>query len=148
MSSANARVAVTPGQAQSSISQDTRNELLSALLSNGGINNIESNLTHNLQRSGWLHSLREYVSELFRSGECTTVDEAMAKVKAKILQDSAPKANGTTNGVNGVNGTNGNTHGDDYVNLAIPNQAIRDGIKTIKKELHKVCEITSEDADK
>jgi hypothetical protein len=147
MSNSNTRVSIPASQAQNGIPQETLNSILSALLSTGGINNIESSLTHDLQRSGWLDKLAEYVRELFRSGECSTVKEAMAKVKDKIERDGAFKANGTTNGVNGANGTNGNSHSDDDVNLAMPEKAISNGSKVVRKELDKVCEITS-DGDK
>ena len=148
MSTSNAQVAIPTSQAQNGISQETRNSIMSALLSNGGINNIESSLTHDLQRSGWQDKLNEYVRELFRTGECSTVKQAEAKVKEKIQNDDAFKANGTTNGVNGANGTtNGTSHGDDEVNLAMPDQAISNGTRAIKKELQKVCVITAEGED-
>ena len=69
----------------------------------------------------------------------------MAKVKEKVQQDSAHKNTNGINGVNGVNGTNG-SHADDDVNLnlAVPESAIREGSKAIRKELDKVCTVGSD----
>jgi hypothetical protein len=133
------RASVTPSQA-SHLPSQTRNELYSSLLSGTGILNIESTLSHELQRSGWVDNLRQYMMQLLRSGEATSVDELMAKVSEKMKADRGHVNGNGVNGVNGVNGTNGHS-ADEDVDLKIPERAIREGAKTIRKELEKVCDI-------
>jgi hypothetical protein len=89
--------------------------------------------------------LRRYVTDLFRSGQATTVDEARAlaleQIKAQMQGDEEQ-----SNGANGLNGLNG-MHGDEQkYDLKIPSKAIAEGTKTVRKELEKVCDITEEDS--
>lgn len=149
----------------SPIPPDLRNDINAALISGGGLRAIEGTLEHELQASGWIADLKAYITHLLRSGECTTVKEVEAKVHEKILQSAASEGkatrnnnadeesgsengigNGITNG-NGVNGiSNGaNGHGIDDLDLRIPNKAVVEGVQTIRKELHKIAEITVEE---
>lgn len=138
---ASGRVALTPAQAEN-LSHDMRNEIYSALLSGTGIVNIESTLAHELQRSGWLANLRQYVTQLLRSGEASTIEEIMVKVREKIALDPSAQSNGTaTNGANGVNGANGHDSPEN-IDLKIPSHAIMEGTKTVRAELEKVCDVT------
>jgi hypothetical protein len=89
--------------------------------------------------------LRRYVTDLFRSGQATTVDEARALALEKIKLQMAgeeEQSNGT-NGTNGVNGMNGD---EQKYELKIPTKAIVEGTKTVRRELEKVCDITEEDS--
>jgi hypothetical protein len=88
--------------------------------------------------------LRRYVTDLFRSGEATTVDEARALAMEKIRQQQRGEDD-ESNGKNGVNGTNGNHADEQKYDLKIPKKAIVEGAKTVRKELEKVCDITEED---
>lgn len=139
-------ISLSPGQAHN-LSHETRNELYSALLSGTGILNIEATLTHELQRSGWIDNLKQYITQLLRTGEATTVDQIMAKVREKTGLEALASAhlNGaaTTNGINGVNGVNGHEAAEG-VDLKIPTQALTEGSKTIRRELEKVCEIAGD----
>lgn len=152
-------IPVSPAQANN-VSDELRNSIYSHLLSGTGIRNIEATLTHELQRSGFLDNLTQYVTQLVRSGEATTVPEIMAKVREKMDLTRAPftgqsnsssetattttaTTNGAVNGVNGASALNG-TNGD--IDLRIPTRAITQGVKTVREELDKVCDITySED---
>ncbi|KAF2279958.1 uncharacterized protein EI97DRAFT_454899 [Westerdykella ornata] len=140
-------IPLSPAQAHT-LSNETRNELYSALLSSTGILNIEATLTHELQRSGWLDSLKQYITQLLRTGEATTVDQIMAKVREKtgleaLAGEHMNGGGAATNGVNGVNGVNGHEAGEG-LDLKIPIQALAEGSKTIRRELEKVCEIAGE----
>lgn len=69
-----------------------------------------------------------------RSGECTKYDDLMDKVLEEAMHDvvaSRSRANGASNGA--AKG------GDD--SLKIPETAIQEGIKVVKRELEKVCEV-------
>jgi hypothetical protein len=136
---------VTTTQAQSGISQDLRNNIYSALLSGDGIRNIESTLDESLRASGFKDALRAYITDLFRSGQATTCEEARNLAMQKIREQTRGLADQT----NGANGTNGMTNGDgengEDVDLKIPKAAIDAGAKTVMKELEKVCDITYED---
>jgi len=79
--------------------------------------------------------MRSYIVQLMRSGECTKYDDLMDKVLEEsmkgIMADKA-KTNGAT--------TNGKLASGD---LKIPENAIKEGIKVVKKELEKICEVQS-----
>lgn len=143
----NSRVSLTSAQAQHDLSPEVRNDIYSALLSGSGIRNIESTLTQELQESGWLDKLRGFMVQQLRDGECTSVDELMNKVMEKIKAPAAG-TNGATNGVNGVNGVNGHSADTEDVNLKIPDKVIKEGSKTVRQELQRICEITSLEEDK
>ena len=77
-------ISVSTTQAQSGISQDLRNNIYSALLSGDGIRNIESTLDESLRVSGFKDALRAYITDLFRSGQATTCEEARNLAMQKI----------------------------------------------------------------
>ncbi|KAF2113012.1 hypothetical protein BDV96DRAFT_648633 [Lophiotrema nucula] len=130
-----ALITMTSAQAQSNVSAAQRNDIYSALLSGSGIPSIQNTLTHELEASGFLSNLREYVTRLLRSGECTTMDEVMARVQQKIQEQ---QKEGKSNGVNGVNGhTNGVNGVSDEEDLKMPPRAIAEGVKAVRKELEK-----------
>jgi hypothetical protein len=138
----NKPISLSAAEAQNHISLDLRNNIYSALLSGDGIRNIEGTLDRQLAESGFKDELRRYVTDLFRSGQATTVDEARAlaleQIKAQMQGDEEQ-----SNGANGLNGM----HGDEQkYDLKIPSKAIAEGTKTVRKELEKVCDITEEDS--
>ncbi|KAG9190970.1 hypothetical protein G6011_09058 [Alternaria panax] len=138
-------ISLTTTQAQSGISQHLRNNIYSALLSGDGIRNIESTLDESLRASGFKDALRAYITDLFRSGQATTCEEARDLAMHKIREQTRGLA-ADSNEANGTNGTtNGNGEIGDDVDLKIPKSAIDAGAKTVMKELSKVCEITFED---
>lgn len=137
------QVPVTTEQAKDGISHELRNNIYSALLSYGGIRNIESTLDETLRATGFRDNLRAYITDLLRSGQVTTAEEARDMAMAKIqeqMRNQDPKA---TNG----HAANGSANGDssDDIDLRIPKEAINKGSKSIQAELKKVCEITYED---
>ncbi|KAF1847055.1 uncharacterized protein K460DRAFT_363164 [Cucurbitaria berberidis CBS 394.84] len=144
--SSNKPVSMTTDQAQNGISQELRNNIYSALLSEGGIRNIESTLDEQLRASGFKDELKRYITDLFRSGQATTAEEArnlaMESIKAQM---QTAQTNGTTNGVNGTsNNSNDLVDANDY-KLKVPDEAVRQGTKGVMKELEKVCDITYAD---
>lgn len=69
-----------------------------------------------------------------RSGECTKYDDLMDRVLEEAMQDvvaSRARANAASNGAS--------KSGVDSIRL--PESAIREGIKVVKKELEKVCDV-------
>ncbi len=131
------------------IAQPVLSDVTSALLSAGAIPRIQAVLSHELASAGWTTNLRSFVLQLLRSGDCSTYDQVMTRVLAEAKgQDTGSAAHG----VNGVNGTAGDRSGPSLPTgksvedggIRIPAKVIREGVKTVKKELESVCEITLE----
>lgn len=135
-------ISLTPAQA-THLSSNTRNDIYSLLLSGSGIPTIERTLSHELQSSGWLDSLKSYITSLLRSGEVTTLDEIMERVRAKMELEKTSGTNGVNGVVNGVNGNGVHEGIGEDVDLKIPERAIREGAKAVRQELEKVCDITT-----
>jgi len=133
MSPSTKPITLLTSEAQNHLSLDLRNNIYAALLSGDGIRNIESALDRQLAESGFKDELRRYITDLFRSGQVATVEEARALAMEKIREEGA-------NGVVG-NGVNGN--GDEY-DLKIPRKAVVEGTKSVRRELEKVCEIVED----
>lgn len=114
--------------------ESLQNQITGALIANGSIPTIQSSLLHELQASGWTTTLRSYVVALVRSGECTKYDELMEKVLEESMKGIPGERTRATNG----NTSNGNRPGQE---LRIPDAAIREAVKVVKKELEKVCEV-------
>jgi hypothetical protein len=134
-------IPLTPAQAEN-LSHDMKNDIYSALLSGTGVLKIEATLSHELQRTGWLANLRQYVTHLLRTGEASTIEEIMVKVRERMALDrsnGAEQSNGAVS--NGVNGANGHDAFDD-IDLKVPTQAITEGAKTVRSELEKICDVT------
>jgi len=116
-------------------SASLQNQLTAGLVTNGSIPIIQSALLHELQASGWTANLRAYITHLMRSGECTKYDDIMDKVLEEAMKGvTAEKAK--TNGA----ATNGKSVEGD---LKMPDNVVREGIKVVKKELEKICEVQS-----
>lgn len=142
-------IPITTQQAQSGISRDLRNNIYSALLSGPGIRNIEATLDEQLRSTGFKDALRAYITELFRSGQATTCEEARNLAMQRIREHTRDLDGSAKSSSNGSGGDEkqANGDGDDGIdiNLKIPKTAIDAGAKTVMKELEKVCEITYED---
>ena len=69
--------------------------VFNALVSSGSVNRIESSLTDDLAACGWVANVRAYVTQLVRSGECTTFNEVMDKVRTAMLRHT-PVDDGTS----------------------------------------------------
>ncbi|KAH7371046.1 hypothetical protein BKA66DRAFT_425039 [Pyrenochaeta sp. MPI-SDFR-AT-0127] len=140
----NPPVSITTDQAQSGISQEFRNNIYSALLSEGGIRNIESTLDEQLRASGFKDELKRYITDLFRSGQATTAEEArnlaMERIKEQMRSASSESSTNGTTELNGI--SNGISEDAGDYKLKIPDAAVKEGTKTVMKELEKVCEIT------
>jgi len=102
-----------------------QDDITLALLQNGGIARIQAALRQRLDEAGWSEYLRNYVTGLFRSGECTTYFEAMEKVKAQVKlqgrddEEGAPATGG----------------------LVIPVSAAEGAVGAVTRELREVCEM-------
>ena len=127
-------ITMSPAQA-STLPSDLRNSIYSSLLSSGGIRSIESTLTQLLQTTGFQASLRAYITELFRTGQATTANEAYTLAMNRIKECMA-EGGGKTNGH-----VNGDGDGDDLGNLRLPTEVVTEGTRVVRRELEKVVEI-------
>jgi hypothetical protein len=112
--------------------RDLQDQITLALLANGGIARIQTALRQRLDEAGWSENLREYVLNLFRSGECTSYFEAMEKVKARVRLEGRDDENGSANGHEG--------------SLVVPVAAAEGGVEAVRKELEGVCEMRKKEA--
>ncbi|KAI5241887.1 hypothetical protein E4T47_06236 [Aureobasidium subglaciale] len=101
----------------------TQTQLTTALVDHGSIPVIQNALLHELQASGWSTNLKNHVTQLMRSGECTKYDDLMDRILEEALVDSGASKDGRDNP------------------LAIPDQAITQAVKVVKKELDKICQV-------
>lgn len=102
-----------------------QDDITLALLQSGGIARIQSTLRQRLDEAGWSEYLRNYVTGLFRSGECSTYFEAMEKVKAQVKLQGRDDEEGAV-------ATGG---------LTIPMSAAESAVGAVTKELREVCEM-------
>lgn len=102
----------------------TQSQLTTALVDHGSIPIIQNALLHELQASGWSQNLRNHVTQLMRSGECTKYDDLMDRILDQALS-----------------GLDADSSDTDAASLAIPPQAITQAIKVVKKELDKICQV-------
>lgn len=100
----------------------TQTQLTTALVDAGSIQTIQTALLHELQASGWAINLKNHVTQLMRSGECTKYDDLMDRILEEALADSSSAKNNEQS-------------------LAIPDQAITQAVKVVKKELDKICRV-------
>lgn len=107
--------------------RDLQDQITLALLANGGIARIQTALRQRLDEAGWSENLREYVTQLFRSGECSTYFEAMEKVKSRVRLEGRDE----DAGVDGVDGAD----------LVVPVTAAEGGVEAVRRELEGVCEM-------
>ncbi|OSS44684.1 hypothetical protein B5807_10583 [Epicoccum nigrum] len=131
-------VIMSAGQA-SALPSSLRNSIYSTLLSTGGIRNIESALVQLLQTSGFQYHLRVYITDLFRTGQATTANEAYDLAMARIRECMAEGERET--GRSGVNGDDGEVEAGD---LRLPSEVVREGSRVVKRELERVVVIETE----
>lgn len=110
--------------------RDLQDQITLALLANGGIARIQTALRQRLDEAGWSENLREYVLQLFRSGECTSYFEAMEKVKARVRLEGRDEENG---------------HGHANGELVVPVAAAEGGVEAVRRELEGICEMKKKD---
>lgn len=111
--------------------------LLSALLAQpAAVPRIQSAISHELAAAGWTTALRTRIAQLLRNGECATYEELMARVLREARGDA-----GGQNGVNGHGGENGDGEAGERVEIKIPEKAVREGVKAVRRELEAVCEV-------
>ncbi|KAF9700817.1 hypothetical protein EKO04_001935 [Ascochyta lentis] len=132
-----------------------RNNIYSSLLSSGGIRNIETTLTQLLQTTGFQASLRAYITDLFRTGQATTANEAyalaMERVRECVVEEGEDKekerkkkkVNGGVNG-GGEDEGSGSGSGSEVVELRLPREIVVEGTKCVRRELEKVVQIDVE----
>ncbi|OJD30624.1 uncharacterized protein BKCO1_5800055 [Diplodia corticola] len=161
----NPDAAVSFAHTTSALTSSQTAQLTAALFSANSIPRIQAALQHSLQETGWTHALRAHVLNLLRSGECGSYDELMARVLDDTRQagdDDNNKDDGgekkETNGhaaangdnKNKKNGTGGANNGGGAetgaartaASIRIPDEAVRQGVKAVRKEVETVCEIT------
>lgn len=132
-------------------------QITAALFSANSIPRIQAALQHSLQESGWTHALRAHILNLLRSGECASYDELMARVLEDTRQqqgggedesnnDTAKKEkqqNGhAANGEAKSGGGAETGAARSAESIRIPDKAVKEGIKAVRKEVEAVCEIT------
>ncbi|KAI6790662.1 hypothetical protein KC360_g7736 [Hortaea werneckii] len=110
--------------ASSGVEPALQSQITTALLQNGGVKRIQDTLKQRLDEEGWSENLRNHVTAMFRSGEATTYDDAMAKVLQQIRA-------GQDDGSNGAHASG----------LAIPQSAKDGGVEVVRKELMGICEL-------
>ena len=109
--------------------RDLQDQITLALLANGGIARIQTALRQRLDEAGWSENLREYVLQLFRSGECASYFEAMEKVKARVRLEGRDDEE------------HGHGHGLANGELVVPVAAAEGGVEAVRRELEGVCEM-------
>ncbi|KAK4999825.1 hypothetical protein LTR66_001209 [Elasticomyces elasticus] len=122
------KVQVNGTSSTSFANSSTRAALTSALLANGSIPRIQSALLYELQSSGWTANLKLYIENLIRSGECTRCEDIMSKVLEAAMPEEMKAAEGA--------------NGPEEEKIKMPEKAVREGIKVVRKELEVVCEVT------
>ena len=132
-------VTISAGQA-AALPSALRNNIYSTLLSTGGIRNIESALTQLLQTSGFQYHLRAYITDLFRTGQATTANEAYELAMARIRECMAAGERET--GGNGVNGDMEVVV--EALDLRLPSDVVREGSRVVKRELERVVVIETD----
>ncbi|EON70038.1 hypothetical protein W97_09306 [Coniosporium apollinis CBS 100218] len=111
--------------------------LLSALLAQpAAVPRIQSAISHELAAAGWTTALRTRIAQLLRNGDCATYEELMARVLREARGDA-----GGQNGFNGHGGENGDGEAGERVEIKIPEKAVKEGVKAVRRELEAVCEV-------
>jgi hypothetical protein len=112
------------------VARDLQDQITLALLANGGIARIQTALRQRLDEAGWSENLREYVLQLFRSGECASYFEAVEKVKGRVRLEGRDDEDINASGF--VGGRDG---------LVVPVAAAEGGVEAVRRELEGVCEM-------
>lgn len=101
----------------------TQAALTSALLSAHSIPRIEAQLSQSLAETGWTTNLRTYITNLVRSGECTSYKELLAKVMVAVREEG--KEGG----------------------IGIPKSVVKEGLVVVRGEVEKVVDLRVDDVD-
>ena len=109
-------------------------DIASALLSAGAIPRIQAALLHELQACGWTGSLRAFVLDLIRTGECSTYDEIMTRVLAEARGDDATSPAGE-------HGERARGRSSDDGAIRLPDKVVREGLRVVRKELDDVVDV-------
>ena len=126
---------------------DYQHEITSALVASKAVPRIEAVLAQELAASGWTTNMRTYIQHLLRSGECTSYKELMARVNRAVRADRLQEQD-LDREVNGVNGeANGTTTTSNELeqSVKIPDRVVKEGIKAVRQEVEKVCDIDVDD---
>ncbi|KAF2762551.1 hypothetical protein EJ05DRAFT_495431 [Pseudovirgaria hyperparasitica] len=130
----------TPSHANPILTSKLQDTLYTALINAGSVPHIQRSLTQELSASGWTANLRVQIMQLLRSGECTTFNQLMERIMKDARGETTEK-----------NATNGATNGDlaskevEEGGLKIPDRAVQAGIKVVKTELEKACNLKFDD---
>jgi hypothetical protein len=123
-------------------------------MATNGTTRIEASLTQELSQSGWLASVRAMVVALVRSGECTTYEEVMGRVRGAIRAAGAAEGEKTSSsskkgggGAVVVNGLDAKVVPEGVGNIAVPHEVILQGLKLVRAEVEKVCDLKVDDVD-
>jgi hypothetical protein len=103
---------------------EVQDQVIMALLRNGGIKRIHETLQQRFDESGWSQNLRDYVTHLLRSGAAKTYGDVEAIVLRRIES--------------GVADPQGQDNGVPAPNLSIPSEAQHAGADAIKREMAAV----------
>jgi hypothetical protein len=126
-----------------SLPPSTQAALTSALLSANSVPRIESALAQALSESGWTANLRAYITQLVRSGECVSYADVMKRVMQVVQQ-----AEGEVGGVGStkvlVNGGMAEREGP---GMALPVAVLKEGVRAVRGEVEKVCDLRVDDVD-
>ncbi|KAH6642086.1 hypothetical protein C7974DRAFT_408671 [Boeremia exigua] len=125
---------LTPPQA-AALPANLRNSIYSSLLSSGSIRTIESTLTQLLQSTGFQAALRAYITDLFRTGQATTANEAFGLAMGRVRECMAEGAEGANGGER-----NGSGDGEEGA-LRVPDEVVKEGCKVVRRELERVVVI-------
>lgn len=104
------------------LNSQKQNEITAALLQNGGFRRIQATLQQRLDAAGWTQDLKEYTTQLLRSGTAKTYDDVLEIVMKNINSEQDVE----------------NPGGIAAPNLRVPNEAKIDGSEAVKKELRLV----------
>lgn len=66
------------------INPTLRNQIITRLAINGGIQRIEAKMKQGLDEAGWSQAIREQATQLLRSGEVTTFPELEERIQTMI----------------------------------------------------------------
>jgi hypothetical protein len=133
--------------------QQTVSLLSSALMSTNGTTRIEAALTQELSQSGWMAAVRNMVTALVRSGECTTYEEVMGRVRSaiRIAGGSDIPTSGSKKGSAAANGVDAAALAklipEGVGSVVVPQEVLTHGLKLVRTEVEKVCDFKVDDVD-
>ena len=133
-----------PPKAYKSLPPSTQAALTAALLSANSVPRIESALTQALAESGWTANLRTYITQLVRSGECVSYADVMRRVMAAVQEGEDGGAAVAASSKVLVNGGSAEKDGP---GMALPVEVLKEGVRAVRGEVEKVCDLRVDDVD-